>query len=298
MNEQSTMNIAISINDDFIMPARVMLFSMFSRTKTKINLYLLYNELSEQNRSLIKKETEFYGNKYIEIYIDKIMFQNASLCGNGMLSIETYYRIMLPYITDVDKVLWLDADIIVNNDIRFLYEQDITEKYIGAVIDIGEEKGKRKEIKRALNIETQIYFNAGVLLINTKKIRDEIPKEEFFLAIQNYAPILKCADQDILNLMLGREMLLLDYKFNNLYHFDKEKSATIPEATIIHYYWKKPWNLDYCGYGERYFWENAIKCGYSSEHRKWLIIRIIKAKKELWGERWQAVKRKVLKDRK
>ena len=295
MDENSVINVAVAFDDSFFMPASVMLYSLYTQCKEKIHLFLLYNSLSEENRQRMKKQTETYGNLYTEIYVDLKWFKDASLADNPLYSIEIYYRIMLPYLTNVDKILWMDADIIVCGDISELYNIDIKNQYVGACRDIAEEEGKRDKIKKIMHMENQIYFNSGVLLLNAKKIRKEIPNERFFDSINTYSKDLICPDQDVLNLVLGENILLLDNKYNNLYHMNREKEETWNDALIIHYIYKKPWNSDYYGFLEQEFWKYATQCGYVTEYKKHCKIRKGIAKKELWKERWQAVKRKVLK---
>lgn len=267
--DNSVINIAISISDSFVMPARVMLYSLFSKASRKIRVFLLYNFLSAENRDLLRQTAEGSGNSFEEIFIDEKWFSGASLNRNPLYSIEIYYRIMLPYLTEVDKILWLDADIVVTDDIAKLYDNDISDRYIAAVIDIGEEKGSRDEIKKKLGIEEQVYFNSGVILFNNKKIREEIPKEDFFEAINRFNDILVCPDQDILNYVLGKNFLDLPIYYNYQHHTDGDCDET--KGMILHYIWKKPWNSDYPGYLDKPFWDNAVSCGFKREYKKYRI---------------------------
>lgn len=228
---------------------------------------LMYNDLTEANRNILRSIVESYGNIMQEILIEKEWFQHASLCDNPLLSIETYYRIMLPYIVNDEKILWLDGDIIVRGDIAELYDIDISDYYIAACVDIGEIKNTRAEIKEKLGISNQIYFNAGILLINNKKIGTDIKKEAFFNAISDYRDILKCADQDILNMILGGNCLIVSRNYNYQLHCDNKELND--DIKIIHYIWKKPWNADYPGYLDEPFWNEAVACGFKKEYSKY-----------------------------
>lgn len=267
MSEKDYMNIAIALNDNFMFPTRVMLHSLCRHASRPIKIILMYNDLSESNRNILRNTVEKHGNKMQEIYIEKDWFKDASLCDNPLLSIETYYRIMLPYIADEEKILWLDGDIIVKSDIAELYDTDISDYYIAACKDIGEIKNTRTELKENLGIPGQIYFNAGILLMNNKKIGSEINKEEFFKAITEYSDVLKCADQDILNILLGGNCLMLSNCFNYQLHCDKRDLDD--DVKIIHFIWKKPWNADYPGYLDEPFWKEAVECGFGKEYKKY-----------------------------
>lgn len=256
------MNIAIAISDSYMMPATVMLHSLFSRTGRKIHIFLLYSGLSEKNRSILRKKVEKGGHRFTELPVDETLFKDASLNNNALYSIEIYYRILLPYITEVEKVLWLDSDIVITGDIAELYDIDVSKFYVAAVTDIVEENGGRDGIKKILGIEDQVYFSSGVMLINCKKIRVEIPQEAFFAAIDQYNQELRCPDQDILNLLLGRKMLLLDRRYNDQHHLEKRSTEDLASDVIIHYYWTKPWDKDYKGCLADLFWREARKSGY------------------------------------
>lgn len=267
MIKQDTMNIAIAINDGFIMPARVMLHSLFKRTKRPIHLFLLYNALSVDNRRLLKETVEEYGNSYEEIYIDETWFRNASLNRNPLYSIEIYYRILLPYLTSTEKMLWLDADLVVTSDIAELYDKNISEYYLAACIDVGEEKHTRDKIKEQMRIVDQVYFNSGVLLMNNQKIREQISQNQFFEAIEKFNDNLICPDQDILNYVLGGNSLILPIYYNYQHHTDSDSSLS--KGMIIHYIWKKPWNADYPGYLDEVFWNEAVECGFKKEYKQY-----------------------------
>ncbi len=267
MSEKENINIAIALNDKFMFPTGVMLNSLCRHASRPIKFILMYNELSESNRKILRDIVENYGNIMQEIFIERDWFKDASLCNNPLLSIETYYRIMLPYIADEEKILWLDGDIIVRSDIAELYDTDISNYYIAACKDIGEIKNIRTELKENLEISGQVYFNAGILLMNNKKIGSEIKKEEFFNTIAKYSDVLRCADQDILNILLGGNCLMLSNNYN--YQLHNDKSDLDDDVRIIHYIWKKPWNADYPGYLDEPFWNEAVLCGFGKEYKKY-----------------------------
>lgn len=288
MAEKEFMNIAIALNDNFMFPTRVMLYSLCRFASRPINFILMYNDLSEANRKILRDIVEQFGNTMQEIIIDKDWFKDASLCDNPLLSIETYYRIMLPYISSEEKILWLDGDIIVRSDIAELYDTDISDYYIAAARDIGEIKNSRTELKESLEISGQIYFNAGILLMNNKKIGSEINIEEFFETITKFSDVLRCADQDILNKLLGSNCLLLSNDFNYQLHCDKRDLDD--SVKIIHYIWKKPWNADYPGYLDEVFWNEAVECGFKKEYSQYKKERKLNYYK---SELLPAIKRKL-----
>ena len=260
-------NVVIAINDKFMMPVQVMLHALCRQSSRPVQIFLLYNALSDENRAIIRNIMDGFGGVLREFMINELYFKNASLDNNSLYSIEIYYRILLPYITDVDKILWIDADIIINGDIAELYDKDISEYYLAAITDAVEKAGEREEIKTAMDMAERTYFNSGVLLLNNKKIREEISQESFFKAIQTYNDILRCPDQDILNCVLGKKCLILSDRYNDQCHM--EAGCRAENSLILHYIWKKPWNADYPGYLDKPFWKEAVACGFEKEYRKY-----------------------------
>ena len=106
-------NVAIAINDKFMMPVQVMLHALCRQSSRPVQIFLLYNALSDENRAIIRNIMDGFGGVLREFMINELYFKNASLDNNSLYSIEIYYRILLPYITDVEKILWIDADIII-----------------------------------------------------------------------------------------------------------------------------------------------------------------------------------------
>ena len=102
------------------------------------------------------------------------------------ISVETFYRFYIPsLLPEYDKVIYLDADILVFDDLQNLYKIDVDQVYVGAVKDtyvtsiVGQNKKSetrpkisfRDYLATVLNVKHTQYFNAGVLLLNLNKIR-------------------------------------------------------------------------------------------------------------------------------
>ena len=167
-------NIAIAISDSFMMPAQVMLHSLCRQSSRPIQLFLLYNALSTENRAKMKKTIVDFGGQYQEILIDKSYFENASLDNNPLYSIEIYYRVLLPYITEMDKMLWLDADIIVNGDISELYDKAITDYYLAAITDAVEENGEIKESDKRTGLWAWKHYHKADDTTTYKKLEGDV----------------------------------------------------------------------------------------------------------------------------
>lgn len=136
------------------------------------------------------------------------------------LSIEhitkpTYYRLLIPDILqNENKCLYLDVDILVCDDLWELYNLDISQADLiaGLGIDIYYSEEKIKKLADYLQIDSaKNYFNAGVLVMNLKKMRAE-KMVETFLACSEKGWV--CQDQDVLNICCYGRIKIFPMKYN------------------------------------------------------------------------------------
>ena len=117
-------------------------------------------------------------------------------------SIAMYFRIfahlLLP--ESIDRILYLDADIIVKNDITSFYARDFEDKYMIVNKDKNADREDVAKHKEELGIsQKHKYFNSGVLLMNLKKMREDITQECLTSTIEDLQDVLQYPDQDVFN---------------------------------------------------------------------------------------------------
>ena len=258
------MNILIAINEKYIEPAKTMLFSLACQHEEKLIVYLLQSSIPPEK---IKDFGDFLFTKchgeLCTITIDKTLFANVPK--QKWLSEETYYRLvafaLLP--ETVERILWLDGDIIVKDNIIELYSQNFDNKYIIAC----PENTKKHHERMGLSMEHK-YFNAGVVLYNMTMIRQNFQVQEVFACIEKHKEHLDLLDQDILNALFDGKTKYMDAKlYNNatlgFNILDKEKMKEISErARIIHYIGAmKPWNPKGANWADKYWWKYEVQRG-------------------------------------
>ena len=255
------MNIAVSVNAAFVMPLKVMLYSLAQNTDRELHIYLLYSALDASERKLIKDfvKERCHGTLH-EIFIDGKLFAKYHDT-KFPWSMETYYRLLLPYILDpvIEKILWLDADMIIRGNIDDFYDADMGQYYLCAAPD-----ATCKDCANWLNLDkNQTYFNAGMLTFNLPAIRKDILQQQIFAFFEQHNDKLRFADQDALNSLMGHNVLLFDERiYNNQEHLYKKIED---DVRVIHYVSNvKPWKVSYCGgkYAACCFWELAGQCGF------------------------------------
>ena len=276
------MNILIACDQNYIEPMKTMLYSLRCNTNGAIDVYLLYNRISEDN--IQRFSTWLKENCSIQlkpIFVEESLFQNAPQ--KKWWSVETYFRLMVCSLLpiEIDRILWLDADIIVNRGIDDFYEQSFDENY--AVVC----KGCNQSLKKNLDLPSSyVYFNAGVILFNLKKLRSIFSQDLVFSYIDTYHDRLKALDQDILNIMFighvkyANELIYNHEIYGGYVTAHKQMVILRNQTAIIHFTGPiKPWNPEGANWADSFWWKYERKRGRAKE---WLVYRILNLPMKLY----------------
>jgi lipopolysaccharide biosynthesis glycosyltransferase len=151
---------------------------------------------------------------------------------------------------DVNRMLYLDADMVVVGSIRSLWQTNLDGALLAAVDIPGSQIGVN-----ALAIPSEAgYFNAGVMLIDLKQWRSSRALDTLLDFVRAYPDRLASVDQDVLNACFYNRRKRLDYKWNVIRPFFRDDTWWLPltqgeleevrrQAVIIHYNGGlKPWS--------------------------------------------------------
>jgi len=178
---------------------------------------------------------------------------------------ETYYRFFIPSLfPDYEKVLYIDCDTIFLGDVSELYHTDIKDYNVAAVVEevmqtvdvFGE------YVEKFLGVPRKQYFNAGILLINTKRfIKFKIAEK--FVELSKQYTFRVTQDEDYLNVLCKGKVKYLDLGWNKTAY--KNPEFDDKNLKLIHYKinWK-PWHYANTLY-EEYFWEFAKQTDFYNE---------------------------------
>lgn len=229
--------IFLSSDNNYVPYIATTIASICDNTAAFCEFYILDGGIKTDNKTKIKTLMEQYNNfsiEYINIDTEKY-FKN--FVTNSYITLPTYYRFIIPQLKlNLERILYLDVDIIVKGDIQELFNTNLDNKVLGAIKDLGDSY-YIKRLKFNVEIDpSHTYFNAGVLLIDCKKWREQNISEKLFNTEKKYRGKLLCNDQDVLNKVFENNYKMLLEKFNAL---------TLKGDTVIrHYYSKpKPWEI-------------------------------------------------------
>ena len=198
-------------------------------------------------------------------------------------SVNTFSRLFLPeLLLHVDRILYIDCDLIVRCSLKSLWETSLSNKSLGVIPETTDRGLDYDRYLEKLG-KKFFYFNAGVLLINLKKVREENLFQKCLDFIRDNPEKLNYADQDALNAVFDDDTVELPRRWNAnptqrglrvLLRRKAEQpdlSVEINEAlydpAIVHYVTSsKPWMFMYMGRFKREYW-SVLKTTPWAEYR-------------------------------
>ncbi len=162
---------------------------------------------------------------------------------------------------DISKILYLDTDIIVCDDLKDLWTSQLNDAYVGGCLDVFEGSGSKTAV--GLNSDDP-YINAGVLLINLDKWREDNLSGKFVGFLNRHNGKIHHHDQGIINGVCKGHLHLLPPQYNmhstvfshpywlinrimHPYYSKEEYDNAILRPVIIHYtegFYNRPWKLN------------------------------------------------------
>jgi len=244
-------SVVFATDENYIQHLSVALISLLiNNDGCNFDIYIICSEISEEN--FIKLQS--IGNKYQSILHQIVVNDEVfdSLVTNHHFTKANYYRLLIPKFIKDDIVLYLDADIVVNGSIKDLFDINLENKYIGAILNPG--FNRHKELKMKLDSD---YFNSGVMLINNKLWIANSLTDKVIKFVDYNQSVIQFVDQCGLNAVINGKWIKISLKFNQqavIFEKDfKEKyncfaDDELNEAkenpVIIHYTGSsKPWHF-------------------------------------------------------
>ena len=270
------MNILLSTDNNYVMPTGVLMTSIGCTNGSDVSYHILTDDdFSEKSREALKNIAHKYRNEIFFYVISSEMTKDFPFGRADQpthVSIATYYRLFITRVlpADVDKIIYLDGDIIVRGSLAPLWETDIDGYAMGTVHDM-HEKHHIQTGRLPYNMQDDGYFNAGVLLVNVKYWRENNCIDTFMSIVQQNQDRLKLHDQDVLNIAFHdkKKWLSVTYNMQNGFLLKFQDKSSFPgisgeidimkhNPVIVHFCAQdKPWKLEcfhpYCKDWRRIF---------------------------------------------
>lgn len=237
-------SVALASNNNYaiLMAALIKSIIFNHHTDEDITFYILNDKISAKNQlkinSIIKESPEI---KIKWISADKVFPKNVKFpMDDSAFPFTAYLRLFAPYVVDEDvkKLIYFDVDMIVRKDISELWNIDMQNYTMAAVLDVGKTAGCKwggiPNYKQLGIAEDAPYFNSGMMIINCERWKQEEIPTKVFDAMRNNIAFVNYADQYGLNVVFSGKWLQVDPLWNwfaNIYH---------PNPKCIHYLDIKP----------------------------------------------------------
>ena len=294
---KATIPIFYAIDDGYAKFVAVSIKSLIMNANNNYNydINVIYENLSEENAQKLKSlETD-----NVKIILTE-MNQNLSMItdklGNRLreytFTLTIFFRLFIPVMfPKYDKCIYVDADTVISDDISRLYNEDLGDNYLGCIVDKStiDNEILANYFEEVVGIPRDKYINSGVLLMNSKKLRELKIDEKFLDLYTKYGFDVIAPDQDYINSMCYGHIKYLSDIYDAM---PNPNNKEVENPVIIHYnLFLKPWQYDDVQYYD-YFWKYAkstpfydeileIKNSYTDEDRKkdseWMDLMVSRA---------------------
>ena len=259
--------IFFSCDDNYVPFLGVAITSLICNTSEKNNysIYVLHSGLKNENMKRIKAlETQNASIEFVDVS-DKLEAYGRKLNLRDYYTVAIYFRLFIPNMfPQLDKAIYLDADMVILEDVAKLYDIDLHDNLLGGVSDAI--IASRKEFRDYAELGCGIYpytryFNSGMMLMNLDAMREFDLEGKFEFLFNTYGFETVCPDQDYLNVICKDRVLYLDEGWDKMAIDGNYKGRPM----IVHYNnFAKPWQQNGINYSG-YFWQYAMISPFCKE---------------------------------
>lgn len=259
----------MSCDEKFSRHLKVVINSSKFYTSHPIHLFLIIKN----------KKSLYFFSKFLSQFVDNIFsfeillpdltkFDSVFRWRVANHALECYLRLLIGSCLpeNLDRVLYLDTDLIIQGDLWWVFSTTF-QTTIAGVKDF---YGIDYAIKNLAPIDAHMtkYINAGVILINLHKWRTHIDEAVILHFLNDNFNYLKMLDQDLINLFLQKEITYIDNQWNHTLLYGYQNNKISKEISIFHMLWPRKWDSNlYPNYQIRrlyrfFSWEPESKIVY------------------------------------
>ena len=249
------LHVVYASDDKFAEILGVSLVSLYENNTRmdEIHIYVLDSGISDENKKRLLSICDKYDREHIQFIsardISKILSMNVNT-DRGSLSQYARLFVSRDLPETLERVLYLDCDIIINDSLYELWNLDLKGKTIAALKDAFS-KQYRKNIELQPN---DIMFNSGVMLIDMKKWKEKSIEKKLLSFIKRHNGVIQQGDQGALNAVLSKDTYCFHPRFNSVtifydftyeemliyrkpvdFYSKKEVGQAVKYPVIIHY---------------------------------------------------------------
>ena len=239
------------------------------------DVYILCSDFDQDEKNLIKRNVQDSIHCHF-VSVPQDLF--VGFPASKRYPLQIYYRLAAPLFlpADLNRILYLDADITVINSLIPLYQSSFDGNWFMACTHTAKFLTRANRVRLGIKADEDVpYINTGVMMMDLVQLREYLNMDDIRQYVERKQHSLILPDQDILTALYGRKVKLMDSLRYNLsdrtlaiYNADPshqkiDLSWVRKNGVIIHYFGRnKPWNHHYSGILDVFYRE------YSASRRK------------------------------
>lgn len=261
--EENVLNVVYATDEKYAGLTGISIYSLLDKNRDflEIHIYIIDDGIDIEAKRKICDVVKQFGRQLIfcpSLKLEKKINMPDTLEKN----LTIYNNLFLGSLLGVERVLYLDSDIVIINSLKELWNTDISDYLLAAVQDIS---GIIERYEAKLKTE-DVYFNSGVMLFNLKKCKEYNIEKQFVAAIQNGSSKSIFRSQRIVNQVCKNNILRISPKYNLLneyiefnaddlkifvqsknFYSQEEMKAANDNPVIIHFAgYERPWCYKKC----------------------------------------------------
>lgn len=241
-------DIAIATDSNYIVPTTVLLKSLFDNNKDidfTVNILYLVESLDLKDLTWLENYIISNGQKVRKLPVTSEDLGEVPECRHTK---STFLRLLLPDLLprEVERVLYLDGDIVINGSILDLLMMELGTNCIAGVKDSINIYDKSYLPNLGIPADRD-YFNAGVLLMNIVELRTRDACKTFFSYLRDHINIIRANDQDVLNATLYDSVKFISPRYNYNFWLEKDVALMMFPSSLYKEVWANPIIIHYIG---------------------------------------------------
>ncbi|MCL2400031.1 MAG: glycosyltransferase family 8 protein [Defluviitaleaceae bacterium] len=258
---ENAIPVVLSANNSFSPYLAVMLQSLldYSNPQRKYHFIIFERDFTDETKKHLQNQVSSFSHCSIDFVSTTNAFTGIPIIPRkkSHLSLDTFARLFIPYwLDEYPKVIYCDSDMLAKADIAGLFDIDIHDYCMGAVLNRSvvnilsnnEYSSLISTAAFSLLENWSRYIQAGLLVFDTAKFKNKISYQELFKFAIYYTNRYKKRknDQDVISLLIKDDYFILPEEWNYIWSRAPKDiipiHETYPNIKIIHYITnKKPW---------------------------------------------------------
>lgn len=245
--------LVLAFTTDYFVPAAVCLLSVFRHARPDEHFHVICL-LTEPLPEYMQHQLHRLGGEKTRYSFIVLQDKLKGINVDKRYTVASCYRLLLPdLLPEYDKVMYIDCDMVVRNDLAELFRQtDLAGYYLAGVYEATLDF--QLAHTEAIGSVPGNYVNSGFLVMNMAQLRADRMVNKFLAALR--AGDLEFPDQDVLNQLCRgrikglppfynatRTCYLPQYKSSFLKYYNEEDWQAVQRHGTVHYTGGKPWNM-------------------------------------------------------